>query len=170
MGLLDRLRPASAPDAQFTVRVYAERRTFRGAKGDELYSDGQVPVDGSGRPLGETEHRTSDQRVYHCRVSGTHHYPSALGDPRFGNGSRVTFRAEPGNPTDPNAVAIWDAGGTVQVGYVPASLSRTVAAAARNGRLQGQVVRELRLGSASGKRLALYVLIAPPGRIVTTES
>ena len=170
MGLLDRLRAAGPRDAQLTVRVRAERGTFRGAKGDELFSNGCVPLDASGAPLGDNEHRTSHQRVYHCMVSGTHHYPTALADARFDTGSRVALRPERGNPTDPNAVGIWDAGGTVQVGYVPASLSRTVAAAARGGRLQGQVVRELRLGSASGERLALYVLIAPPGRLTLVEA
>jgi len=169
LGLLDRLRPAGSRDSVFTVRARAEDRAFRGAKGDELYSHGHVPVDASGEPLGETDHRTSDKRVYHCLISGTHHNPSALADARFDTGSKVTLRAESGNPTDPNAVAIWDASGTVQVGYVPASLSRSVAQAARVGRLQGQVVRELRLGSATGARLALYVLIAPPGRLTIVE-
>jgi hypothetical protein len=169
MGLLDRLRPTASREAQFTVRVRAEDRSFRGAKGDQLYARGYSPVDESGRPLGEAEHRTSDQRVFHCRVSATHHNPSALGDARFDTGSRVTLRAESGNPTDPHAVGIWDAGGSVRVGYVPASLSRTIAPAARAGKLQGEVVRELRLGSASGERLALYVLVAPPGRIALAQ-
>lgn len=165
MGLLDRLRPASR-EASHTVRVADASRTFRGRQGDTIWCSGYVPVDASGAAIAESENRTSDPRVFHCLVAGTHHNPKALADARFATGSRITLRADPGNPSDPNAVGIWDASGTLQVGYVPATLSRTVAAMIRrDGQPTGEVVRELRLGSADGERTALYVLIAPPGRI-----
>jgi hypothetical protein len=63
---------------------------------------------------------------------------------------------------------VWDASGSVQAGYLPATLSRTIARSLRGGaKLEGQVIRELRLGSPTGARIALYVLIAPPGRVET---
>jgi hypothetical protein len=85
-------------------------------------------------------------------------------------GSRITLRAEPGNPSDPNAVGVWDASGTVHAGYLPATLSRTIWRSLRGGaKLEGKVIRELRLGSPAGERTALYVLIAPPGRLETLQ-
>ncbi len=165
MGLLDRLRPGAA-DSTFSVHVKDATESFQGNKGDTIYSAGCVPVNETGDPYPEGEHRTSNPRVWHARVTGTHHNPSALGDARFNQGARITLRAESGNPSDPNAVGVWDAAGSVRVGYLPASLSRTVAPSLRSRRsLAGQVVRELRLGSPDGRRTALYVLIAPPGRL-----
>jgi hypothetical protein len=165
MGLLDRLRPG-AGDSTFRVHVRDATESFQGNKGDTIYSAGYAPVNEAGNRYGEDEHRTSHPSVWHARVTGTHHNPSALTDARFNNGARITLRPESGNPSDPNAVGVWDAAGSVQVGYLPASLSRTVAAGLRGGRsLSGQVVRELRLGSPDGRRTALYVLIAPPGRL-----
>ena len=169
MGLLDRLRP-SGREETFSVRVADASRSFQGRKGDTIWCSGYVPVEHSGAPIGESEHRTSDPRVYHCLVAGTHHNPSALSGARFNPGSRITLRADPGNPSDPNAVGIWDASGTVRVGYVPATLSRAIAAMLRRRAAPtGEVIRELRLGSEDGERTALYVLIAPSGRIRLEE-
>jgi hypothetical protein len=151
------------------VNVRADTRTFVGSKGDQVCSRGHVPLDDGGAPLQDGEHRTSDARLFHCRVAGTHHNPSTLADARFDPGARVRIRAEAGNPTDPNALGIWDSAGDVQVGFVPASLSRQLATRARRGELAGQVIRELRLGSEHGERIALYVLIGPSGRIELVE-
>lgn len=147
------------------MHVREDTRTFVGSKGDEIHSRGHVPLDTTGAPLRDSDHRTSDPCVFHCRVAGTHYSPSALADSRFDPGARVRVRAEPGNPTDPNALGIWDASGDVQVGFVPASLSRQIAPLARREELSGEVIRELRVGSERGERTALYVLIAPAGRI-----
>jgi hypothetical protein len=169
MGLLDRLRPG--PREQ-TLRVHVKDATasFEGNKGDTIFCNGRTPVNEAGTAYRESEHRTSDTRVAHARVTGTHHNPRALADARFDPGARITLRTEPGNPTDPNAVGVWDAAGIIQVGYLPASLSRTVARSLRGGvALTGQVICELRLGSPGGERIALYVLVAPPGRLDLIE-
>jgi hypothetical protein len=161
VGLLDRLRAGGREDT-LRVRVRDGSGTFAGSKGDAIWGAGYVPVDDAGEPLPESEHRTSNPRVHHCLVAGTHYNPSALADERFDPGARVTLRADPGNPSDPHAVGIWDASGAVQVGYVPATLSRSIAGPLRRGtRMGGEVLRELRVGSAQGPRTALYVLIAP---------
>jgi hypothetical protein len=168
VGLLERLRPGGGART-FRVHVREDTRSFVGSKGDRIQSAGHVPLDASGAPLGDSEHRTSDPRVFHCRVAGTHYNPSALADPRFDPGSRVRVRAEPANPTDPNPLAIWDGSGEVQAGFVPVSLSRQIVALARRQELSGEVIRELRLGSEHGERIALYVLLAPAGRIELVE-
>jgi hypothetical protein len=153
-------------DGPLKVDVAEQPSSFTGRRGDTVYSAGHVPASSSGAPLPEEGHVTSNPRVYHCQVAGTHHMPSALADSRFDVGSRVQLRLAPGAPDDATAVGIWDATGIVQVGYVPATLSRTVAAALRGGeQLGGEVVRELRLGGQHGRRAALYVLIAPARRL-----
>jgi hypothetical protein len=167
MGLLDRLRASG--EKTYNVQVMDASRSFQGSKGDTIYSSGYVPVDAAGNAFAESDHRTSHPRVAHCQVAGTHHNPSALADSRLDVGARVSLRPEPGNPSDPNAVGVWDASGSVQAGYLPATLSRTIARSLRgSAKLEGQVIRELRLASPTGPRIALYVLIAPPGRLQMT--
>jgi hypothetical protein len=169
MGLLDRIRPTLTGGETRSIHVVERRGSFAGNEGDRIYSSGFSPADAAGNTIAETEHRTSDPQVFHCKVAGTHHWPSALADSRFQEGARVVLRAESGSAFDRNAVGIWDAGGTVQVGYLPTTLSRIVSRSLREGNvLGGQVIRELRIGSPKGRRIALYVLVGPPGRVKYT--
>ncbi len=131
--------------------------------GDTIWCGGYAPVDEQGLRLSEAEHRTSDPRVFCCQVAGTHHRPSSLTDARFDLGSPIALRTE-ASPFDGYTVGIWDGSGTLQVGYVPPTLARTVSGLLRSGtELGGQVLREFRLGSPDGERSALHVLIAPEG-------
>jgi hypothetical protein len=150
----------------YTVRLLPEERAFTGRRGDTVYNHGHVPVSLTGRELPESSHETSDKHVHHCQVAGTHHMPRALAESRFDLGSRIQLRLQPQPPDDAQSVGVWDATGAVQVGFVPATLSRQLAPALKRGRpLGGEVIRELRLGSPTGERVALYILIAPPGRL-----
>jgi len=161
VGFLDGIRAAGKRDAKIRVHVLEDTRLFEGNVGDTIWCGGYAPVDERGVRLSEAEHRTSDPRVFCCQVAGTHHRPSALTDARFDLGSPIALRTE-ASPFDGYTVGIWDGSGTVQVGYVPATLSRTVAGLLRSGTaLGGQVLREFRLGSSGGERSALHVLIAP---------
>jgi len=56
-------------------------------------------------------------------VAGVSYRPEALDDPSFDPGRRLALVAEPDNPHDPHAVAIYDAGRRQQVGYVPAAVA-----------------------------------------------
>jgi hypothetical protein len=150
----------------YTVHLAPAERSFTGRRGDSLQEHGHAPVTAAGGPLPESGHETSDERVHHCQVSGTHHMPRGLGDSRFDLGTRIQLKLQPGAADDALAVGIWDAAGAVQVGFLPATLSRMLAGALRRGTpLGGQVIREVRLGAGGGERLALYVLVSPPGRL-----
>lgn len=163
MGVLDRLLGRGPA---YTVHLAAADRSFTGNRGDRLYDRGHVPVTAAGGPLAEGSHETSDPHVQHCQVAGTHHMPRGLADAGFDLGSRIQLRLQPPGADDAMAVGVWDAAGTVQVGFVPPTLGRSLTAPLRRGRqLGGQVIRELRLGTPDGERLAVYVLIAPPGRL-----
>jgi hypothetical protein len=83
--------------------------------------------DGSGFHLrdAETEEpvRWEDPRIRVVPAAGVSYRPEALADVSFDPGRRLRLVAEPENPHDPNAVAIWNEAGTVQVGYVPAEVA-----------------------------------------------
>jgi len=163
--LFDRIREGRS-GGPLKVHVSVENRPLRGNLGDSLFLAGHSPVELSGAPISESEHRTSNPRVFYCRVAGTHHRPNALADPRFSRGSEIVLKAEP-VPFDGFTIGIWDASGSVQAGYVPVGLSRSAMPLMRSGTsLGGQVLGELRLGSESGERSAINVLIAPAGRSI----
>ena len=67
--------------------------------------------------------RWEDERVRVVAAAGVSYRPEALPDPSFDPGRRLALVAEPSNEHDPNAVAIWNAERTLQLGYVPAAVA-----------------------------------------------
>ena len=63
--------------------------------------------------------RWSDPRLRVVPVAGVSYRVEALPDESFDPGRRLALVPEPGNEHDPNAVGIWNAERTLQVGYVP---------------------------------------------------
>ena len=61
-----------------------------------------------------------DERVRVIPVAGVSFRPEAVEDASFDPGRRLALVPEPENDHDPNAVAIWNEGRTLQAGYVPA--------------------------------------------------
>jgi hypothetical protein len=68
----------------------------------------------SGEPV-----RWSDPRIRVVPVAGVSYRADALDDPSFDPGQPISLVREPENEHDPNAVSIWNAGRTLQLGYVP---------------------------------------------------
>jgi hypothetical protein len=64
-----------------------------------------------------------DPRVRVIPAAGVSYRPEALADPSFEPGERLALVPEPENEHDPNAIGIWNAGRTLQVGYVPAAVA-----------------------------------------------
>jgi HIRAN domain len=60
-----------------------------------------------------------DPRVLVVPVAGVSFRGDAVADPSFDPGKRLVLVREPGNPHDPNAVAVWNEERTLQAGYVP---------------------------------------------------
>jgi hypothetical protein len=71
--------------------------------------------------------RWEDPRIRVVPVAGVSYRPEALPDPSFDPGRRLALVPEPANEHDPNAVAIWNADRTLQVGYVPAAVAPELA-------------------------------------------
>jgi hypothetical protein len=71
--------------------------------------------------------RWEDPRLRVVHAAGVSYRPDALDDPSFDPGRRLALVPEPENEHDPNAVAIWNAERTLQLGYVPAAVAPELA-------------------------------------------
>ena len=67
--------------------------------------------------------RWEDTRIRVIPAAGVSYRPEALADPSFEPGARLALVPEPENAHDPNAIGIWNAARTLQVGYVPAAVA-----------------------------------------------
>ena len=70
--------------------------------------------------------RWEDERIRVVPVAGVTFRPEALDDASFDPGRRLALVPEPENEHDPDAVAIWNEGRTLQVGFVPRDVARTL--------------------------------------------
>lgn len=93
--------------------------------------------------------RWEDPRIRVVAVAGVSYRAEALPDASFDPGRRLALVPEPENEHDPNAVAIWNEGRTLQVGYVPRETAAELAG-------DEQAVSLWRVEGG------LRVLIAPP--------
>ena len=87
-------------------------------------------------------------------VAGVSYRADALQDEAFAPGRTLVLLHEPENEHDPNAIAVWDEGCRVKVGYVPAELARALTLP-----LQAVSLWESR---DADRRIGLRILIAPP--------
>ena len=70
--------------------------------------------------------RWEDPCILVVPVAGVSFRPESLEDPSFDPGHALALVPEPGNPHDPNAVAVWNEERTLQVGYVPREVAPTI--------------------------------------------
>lgn len=89
-------------------------------------------------------------------VAGRRHYIESTPSPQ--KGDRVTFRAEPNNQYDPNAIAIVNSDGN-HFGYVNTCQAEVVGQWLRDGSVTGRVFREN--GRAAYPRLFIFADIIP---------
>ena len=71
--------------------------------------------------------RWEDPRIRVVAAAGVTFRPESLEDESFDPGRRLELVPEPTNEHDPNAIGIWNADRTLQVGYVPAAVAPEVA-------------------------------------------
>jgi hypothetical protein len=71
--------------------------------------------------------RWSDPRIRVVPVAGVSYRADALDDGSFDPGQALALVPEPENEHDPNAVAIWNAERTLQLGYVPRDVAPELA-------------------------------------------
>lgn len=82
---------------------------------------GAIMRDGSRRSVHwrSWDERTEGQLISIPVVGGQRFHPEELQLPDFRPGKELMLVREPDNPADPNAVAVFDADGRHQVGYIP---------------------------------------------------
>ncbi|HKN64561.1 MAG TPA: HIRAN domain-containing protein [Gaiellaceae bacterium] len=95
-----------------------------------------------------------DPRVRVVKLAGASYRAEALQDDGFAPGRRLALVPEPENEHDPNAVAVWDAEGRLQAGYVPAEIAPEL-------RGDEQAVSLWEFRGEDGSRIGLRVLLAP---------
>ena len=93
--------------------------------------------------------RWEDPRIRVVSVAGVSYRADSLPDASFDPGRRLALVPEPDNEHDPNAVAIWNEGRTLELGYVPRETAAELAG-------DEQAVSLWRVEGG------LRVLIAPP--------
>lgn len=71
--------------------------------------------------------RWEDPRIRVIAAAGVSFRPDSLEHPSFDPGRRLELVPEPLNEHDPNAIGIWNADRSLQVGYVPAAVVNEVA-------------------------------------------
>ena len=151
--------------ASLTFHVEKESESFTADDGSILWASGYTLVDATtGKFMKLRDQHFENPHCLLCRVAGVTYRPDALQDHRFFPGRPVILRPEPTNPYDQNAVGVWDASGSIQLGYVPREHSERVAMdIASRIPLEGLTLREFRR-TPSGPRLGIHILIFPAGR------
>jgi hypothetical protein len=91
--------------------------------------------------------------VFDTWVAGVHHYPEAAQDESFAPGESLALVADPDNPFDANAVGVWNADRTLQIGHVPAVI---VARLPPNERTALSLSEQL----DAGRRTTLRILVS----------
>lgn len=166
MGLLDRLRASSTP-ARVSLPVVAVNKADTANDGTKLWQRGYIPVDPTTSAyLTWDAPELRDVGACICRVAGVSFRAEALQRDEFSPGRSVVLRPEPDNRHDRNAVAVFDDGARVQVGYLPREIAPSVASQFKRRRpLGGLVLQELREGGPDGQRVALVLVLCPIGSI-----
>ena len=137
------------------VDVEFQERYWYPDDGGEVWMAGYYPIDATGRFLSR-EALGEDLIVTH--VAGAVHRPDALASEQAAPGRPLTLRPEPGNPHDPNAVAVLLESGE-PVGYVPRDVAPSV-----DDTWSAVVLRERR-DSPRDPRTGLTMLLAHADRL-----
>jgi HIRAN domain len=167
MSLRARLRAwmRPPPPVSLTFHVEKESESFTADDGSILWASGYMPVDATtGKFMKLRDQHFENPHCLLSRVAGVTYRPDALQDDRFSPGRRVILRPEPTNRYDQNAVGVWDASGSIRLGFVPREYSERIATdIASRIALEGLTLREFRR-TPSGPRLGIHILIFPAGR------
>jgi hypothetical protein len=156
-------------------RPWAVNGAFRSGTSYLLEPDrtgGSEVVCNGYRFVGAPEEGWSPEQLHVCRVAGVTFYDDALQSDAFAPLQRLSLRLEPDNPEDPNAVAVLDATGTIQVGHLPRDDARHMAPLLRRRTFEAFVLHEwrsrepdVRCGLVLGMSLPgmLQLLVRPGG-------
>ncbi len=142
-----------------------EERYWYPDDGGQVWIAGYTPVDDEGRYLGRDAPELTARGLRVCGVAGAAlHHADALASDAAAPGAPLDLRRDPGNPHDPNAIAVL--AGDAQVGWVPREVAAELAPELDAGKPWSAVVlRELR-PSPRDPRKGVTMLLAPDSELV----
>jgi hypothetical protein len=144
-----------------TVEVGYEERYWYPDDGGVVWIAGYHVIDpGSGRYLARDAPELAARDLRVAGVAGARDYHAdALASESAAPGSSLDLRRDPGNPHDPNAIAVHTPGGE-QVGWVPRELAAELAPDLDAGRLWSAVALREQRPSPRDPRSGLVMLLA----------
>jgi hypothetical protein len=150
--------------------VYEERYWYPD-EGGQVWLAGYSLVEGeTGRFLARDDPSLAARglRVSGVAGAGAHHQ-EAVGREDVGPGRALELRRDPANEHDPNAIAVYPAGGGEQVGWVPRELAAELAPELDAGRPWSALTLREQRRSPRDPRHGLTMLLAPEPEIELVE-
>lgn len=168
-GTVDHVRRPSlnAVTESLSVRVSFEERYWYPEDGGAVWVAGYQLVDPeSGRFLGRDAPELGERGLRVAAVAGAGiHHADALAADGAAPGSALELRRDPGNPHDPNAIAVYPAASGDQLGWVPRDLAAELAAQLDAGTTWSAIVLREQRRSPRDPRHGLTMLLAPAASI-----
>jgi hypothetical protein len=150
--------------------VYEERYWYPD-EGGQVWLAGYSLVDGdTGRFLARDDPSLAARglRVSGVAGAGAHHQ-EAVAREDVGPGRALELRRDPANEHDPNAIAVYPAGGGEQVGWVPRELAAELAPELDAARAWSALTLREQRRSPRDPRHGLTMLLAPAPEIELVE-
>lgn len=143
------------------VEVIREERYWYPEDGGIVWIAGLHPVDAGRRFLGRDSEEVRERGLRICGVAGAagHHAEVLQGD-AVEPGRPLTLRRDPGNPHDPNAIAVETADGE-RAGWVPRETAAEIAPELDAGKPWSAAVLREHRASPRDPRTSLTMLLAP---------
>jgi hypothetical protein len=140
-----------------------EERYWYPDDGGEVWVAGYQLIDlESGRYVARDAPELAARGVHVVGVAGAgSHHADALATDAVAPGRPLELRRDPDNPHDPNAIAVYPAGGGEQVGWVPRELAAELAAQLDAGKAWSALVLREQRRSPRDPRRGLTMLLAP---------
>jgi hypothetical protein len=150
------------------VQAVFEERYWYPDDGGQIWISGYTPVDPeTGRYLARDAPELAARGLRIAGVAGAAlHHADALDAEAAAPGRQLELRRDPGNPHDPNAIAVL-AGGA-QIGWVPREIAAELAGELDAGRPWTAVSLREHRPSPRDPRSGLTMLLAPDGDLSFT--
>lgn len=148
------------------IRITRELREW------DVPDEGEVDIWWRGYDLHDENNRgwtwdnpaLSEAGVFVTKVAGVQHH-KGMSLASVGPGRPMRLVPEPSNQYDPNAIAIWDAAGQEQIGYLPRDVAAVVCKSLQADEdLEAMCIAEL-IRRPGDIRIGLRILVAPHGLV-----
>jgi hypothetical protein len=153
------------------VQAVYEERYWYPDEGGQVWLAGYSLIDrDTGRFLARDDPSLAARGMRVAGVAGAAaHHQEAVGREDVGPGRALELRRDPANEHDPNAIAVYPAGGGEQVGWVPRELAAELAPELDAARPWSALTLREQRRSPRDPRHGLTMLLAPASEIELVE-